>query len=440
MTMRNLLLFFLAFINPNTVLGSMRPRPMYNISAINREPFLFDLVDLENSTRRIGYIQDLVDELQKRLKFDYNFLFVPDGHYGIPNDNQNWNGMIGELLLGKADFIAADLTINAARSEVVDFTPPFMQIDWGVVYKKPAVTSNFLAYMMPFSNAVWYTIIGSLLVTSSSLYTFAHFNSQDTRLSSAAACLYFGLACLFAQGPETYPKSIASRMTAISWWFFSLMMLTLYTASMTSMLTVNKSALPIEKIEDLIDYGELHYAIEPGQATQWAFQSTSYEPFRTMWGDMESRDTGLFGPEDGMSRVRSRSDFAFIRESPYIAYDLTFAPCDLEVVYSSQNPNSGSGYGFAFPKGSQIARNFSTAILELIEEGVVAEIHAKWFTTRNQCSEAKKLASNVDEIGIVEIRGIFITFLGGLAIAFLFFVIKIGLNFYDKKCINPPEK
>ena len=341
--------------------------------------------------------------------------------------------MVGELYYERVDMIAADLTINAARSEVVEFTSPFMQIDLGVVYKKPAATSNLLSYMLPFANEVWYTIFGCLLITSSCLYLFGVHNSRNDPLASVSACLYFGLACLFAQGPETYPKSIPSRVTAISWWFFSLMMLTLYTASLTSMLTVNKATLSIDTIDDLIGYEELHYAVEPGQATQWAFQSSSYEPFRKMYQNMASRDTGFFKAEEGMKRVRELNDFAFIRESPYIAYDLTFAPCDLEAVYSSENPNSGSGYGFAFPKGSSLASNFSAIILGLIEDGTMADIHTKWFTTRNQCSEEKKLASNVDTIGFTEIRGIFYTYSIGLGIALLFFGLKVIHRCYEKQ-------
>ena len=420
------LLWALLVFLPQTNCSLSTEGLLLNMSTILRQPFLYDIVDLDNKTKRVGYIQDLINELQLRMGFEYNYLIVPDGNYGAPIGNDTWNGMIGELYHGRADMIAADLTVNALRSEVVEYTVPFMRIDLGVVYKKPTVKFGVLAYMMPFSNRVWLVILGSLFVTSAALYFFGMFETNKDRFESVVSCLYFGLACLFAQGPEYYPKSISARTTAVAWWFFSLMMLTLYTSSLTAMLTVNRVQLPIETVEDLLDYPDFHYAVEPGQATNLAFKLTSYEPFQKMYQDMISRDTGFFIDYIGMERVRSRNDFAFIRESPYIDYDITFAPCDLEVIYSSASPKTGAGYGFAFSKGSPLADIFSAKILELVEDGTNAKIHKKWFVLRSQCSDKKKLAEEVSTINFKEIQGIFLTFGLGIAISFVLFGIRLA--------------
>ena len=321
---------------------------------------------------------------------------------------------------------AADLTINAPRTEILSFSIPYMNVDLGVVYKKPTVNFKLFAFLMPFSTPVWLVILGSLILTSMSLYLFGMFSTKDDPLGNIAACLYFGLACLFAQGPETYPRSIASRATAISWWFFSLMMLTLYTASLTSIMTVNRATLPIETIEDLLNYENYHYGIEPGGSTQNAFQNSEYAPFQMMWAEMiKKKDQSFYKGTSGVDKVRNGNNFAFIRESPYLQYDITFAPCNLELVFSSSSPKSGAGYGFAFPKNSPLAREFSVEILNLFSGGQMAAIHTKWFKTRSQCSEEKKLASSVDTIDFEEIRGIFYAFLGGMVVSFVFFAVKI---------------
>merc|ERR1712226_1359404 len=222
-------------------------------------------------------------------------------------------------------------------------------------------------------------------------------------MGGVPSSLYFALACLLGQGPDSYPRSMASRVVAVTWWFFSLTMVTMYTASLTAMLTVNRVSLPINTVEDLLYYDEFHYAVEPGQALYWAFKSTSYEPFQRMWDDMVSRDTGFYVNNDAMQRVRSRSDFAYIQESPYIDFDITFAPCDLEVVYSSTSPKSGAGFGFAFPKGSPLADVFSSKMLEMIEDGTMANIHKK-----------------------CDIQGIFLIFGIGLFASILFLGIRVG--------------
>ena len=430
-----LVIFFAVFIPENVLCESMLA---LNISTVIREPFLFDLVDLDSNSRRVGLIKDILDALSVRMNFTYEFNLSPDGNYGAPDANGVWNGMVGEVLYGRADMAAADLTINAPRTEILSFSIPYMNVDLGVVYKKPTVNFNLFAFLMPFSTPVWLVILGSLILTSMSLYLFGIFSSKDDPLGSIAACLYFGLACLFAQGPETYPRSIASRATAISWWFFSLMMLTLYTASLTSIMTVNRATLPIETIEDLLNYETYHYGIEPGGSTQNAFQNSEYAPFQMMWAEMiKKKDQSFYKGTLGVDKVRNSDNFAFIRESPYLEYDITFAPCNLQLVFSSSSPKSGAGYGFAFPKNSPLARDFSVEILNLFSGGQLAAIHTKWFKTRSQCSEEKKLASSVDTIDFEEIRGIFYAFLGGMGASFLFFVIRvIQKKLWEKKA--PP--
>ncbi|XP_063719572.1 glutamate receptor 2-like [Symsagittifera roscoffensis] len=412
------------------------------ISTIYDEPFLFEISCLENRTQRIGYIQDLINELQLRMGFEYKYVIVPDGNYGAPIGNDTWNGMVGEVYHGKADMAFADLTINAMRSEVVDFTVPFMRIDYGMIFKKPTVKFGIVAYLMPFSKKVWFTILGSLILVSITLYFFGLFcSSSNNQLENIGCCFYFSFACLFAQGPETYPKSLASRTATVSWWFFSLAILTIYTSSLTSMRTVNRATLPLRTIEDLLDYPDFHFAIEPGQAAELTFQTSTYEPFQRMYQDMISRDTGFYLMQEGMDRARSRNDFAFIVESPYIEYELTIAPCDLEVIFSTTSPKTGVGYGIAFPKGSPLTEVFSTKILELIEDGTIATIHRRWFVTRSQCSEKKKFAENVEVIVFKDIQGLFFTFGIGIVVAFVIFLVasvfKVAKTKYNmQNCKN----
>lgn len=45
-----------------------------------------------------GYCIDLLNELARRLKFNFDIYLTPDGKYGAIRKNGSWNGMIGELL------------------------------------------------------------------------------------------------------------------------------------------------------------------------------------------------------------------------------------------------------------------------------------------------------------------------------------------------------
>ena len=402
------------------------------------EPFLFEISSLENQSQKIGYIQDLINELQLRMGFEYNYVLVPDGNYGAPIGNGTWNGLIGEVYHGRVDMAVADITINAIRSEVVDFTVPFMQIDYAMIFKKQTVKFDIAAYLMPFSREVWLTVLGSLFLVSFTLYIFGFLGkTSNNQLENIGSCFYFSFACFLAQGPETYPKSFPARIATVSWWFLSLAVLTIYTSSLTSMLTVNRVTLPLKKIEDLLDYPDFHYAIAPGQAGELTFKNSTYEPFQRMYQDMKSRTTGFYEGLEGFNRVRTRNDFVYILESPYLEYELTFAPCDLEVITSTASPKTGVGFGFAFPKGSSLTELFSTNILELIEDGTIATIHRRWFALRSQCSDRKKLAANVEAIVFKDIQGVFFIFGSGIGVAFIIFfvasVFKVAKTKYNMR-------
>ena len=43
----------------------------------------------------------------------------------LTQETKEWNGLIGEVVSGRADVIAQPLTVNFGRSQVVDFCLPF---------------------------------------------------------------------------------------------------------------------------------------------------------------------------------------------------------------------------------------------------------------------------------------------------------------------------
>ena len=85
--------------------------------------------ELKGNDRFEGICIDLIEELSKALQFNYTIRLTPDKAPGSYNETTGkWNGMIGELLDGKADLAIADLTITHERESAVDFTMQFMNL------------------------------------------------------------------------------------------------------------------------------------------------------------------------------------------------------------------------------------------------------------------------------------------------------------------------
>jgi hypothetical protein len=62
------------------------------------------------------------------------------------SDTKRWNGMVGEVIDGKADLIVAALTINNERAEWVEFSKPFKYQGLTILVRKVICLSVVCIY------------------------------------------------------------------------------------------------------------------------------------------------------------------------------------------------------------------------------------------------------------------------------------------------------
>jgi ABC-type amino acid transport substrate-binding protein len=86
-----------------------------------------------------GYCVDLARFICKnKLGIECKFRIVKDNSFGAkPDNDQPWNGMIGELVRHEADLAVAPLTITSQREGVVDFSKPWMNLGISILISKP---------------------------------------------------------------------------------------------------------------------------------------------------------------------------------------------------------------------------------------------------------------------------------------------------------------
>lgn len=76
-----------------------------------------------------GFAIDVINELSLLLGFDYEFILQNDSHYGKYDEaTREWNGMINEVMSGRADIAITDLTVTAERSRALHFTPSILNL------------------------------------------------------------------------------------------------------------------------------------------------------------------------------------------------------------------------------------------------------------------------------------------------------------------------
>lgn len=84
---------------------------------------------------------------------------------------------------------------------------------------------------------------------------------QTTSLNefSLLNSFWFAIASLMQQTPDISPRSLSGRIVGSVWWFFTLVLISSYTANLAAFLTVERMVTPINSPEDLVAQTEVQY-------------------------------------------------------------------------------------------------------------------------------------------------------------------------------------
>ncbi|XP_029360984.1 glutamate receptor ionotropic, kainate 3 [Echeneis naucrates] len=381
---------------------------------------------LVGNDRFEGFCIDLLKELSNILGFTYEIRLVPDGKYGSQDDKGQWNGMIRELIEHRADLAVAPLTITYMREKFVDFSKPFMSMGISILYRKPNATNNgFFSFLNPMTPDIWVYILLAYLGVSCVLFVIARFSPYEwydahpcnpgsdvvennfTLLNS----FWFGVGSLMQQGSELMPKALSTRIIGGIWWFFTLIIISSYTANLAAFLTVERMDSPVDSADDIAKQTKIEYGVVKDGATMSFFKKSKVSTFEKMWAFMSSKpSTSLVKSiEDGIQRVL-KSDYALIMESTTIDY-ITRRNCNLTQVGGLID---SKGYGIGTPLGSPYRDKITIAILSILEDGRLHMLKEKWWSGSSCLDEERR---ETGPMGIQNLGGIFIVLASGLVLS-----------------------
>ncbi|XP_064482160.1 glutamate receptor 1-like isoform X1 [Ornithodoros turicata] len=378
-----------------------------------------------------GYCKDLADLIAEHLKFNYTLKLVNDSKYGGQDANSaaGWNGMVGELIRQEADMAIAPLTITSARERVIDFTKPFMSLGISIMIKKPMKKKpGVFSFMNPLSREIWMCIIFAYVGVSVVLFLVSRFSPREWRYEetfvgpsvsndfSLYNSLWFSLGAFMQQGCDICPRSISGRMVGSVWWFFTLIIISSYTANLAAFLTVERMVTPINSADDLARQTEVEYGTLWYSSTQEFFRRSKIAVYARMWEFMNSNKRVFTASyEEGIRRVReSKGKYAFLMESTKNDYINERQPCDTMKVGGNLD---AKGYGVATPLGSNLRDRLNLAVLSFKENGDLARLENKWWYDRSECKTGDSKESTQNELTLSNVAGCFYILIGGLVLA-----------------------
>ena len=77
---------------------------------------------------------------------------------------------------------------------------------------------------------------------------------------------------IFSCRSDLNPRAASTRIVGGMWWFFTLIIISSYTANLAAFLTVERMSTPIESAEDLSDQNDISYGTLLGGSTMTFFR------------------------------------------------------------------------------------------------------------------------------------------------------------------------
>ncbi|KAG0470456.1 hypothetical protein HPP92_017156 [Vanilla planifolia] len=283
------------------------------------------------------------------------------------------------VALANFDAVVGDTTILSNRTGFVDFTLPYT--DSGVamlVPMEPGTNRNYWIFLKPLTTDLWLGTLTFFFFTGLVVWAIEHRINPEFRgrpSDQIGTTLFFVFSTLVFSHREKLESNL-SRLVVVIWVFVVLIITSSYTASLTSMLTVQQLQPVTVNIEQLVK-----------STARVGYQDGSFVyKMLQKFGFTNERLQNYSTPEqykDAMLNGSSRGGVdAIFDEIPYLKLFMS--------KYCSKFTMAGriyktDGFGFVFPRDSPLVPDVSRAILNVTEGDIMMEIERKWFGDQKPC-------------------------------------------------------
>lgn len=113
-----------------------------------------------------GYCIELIDEIAKLVKFDYEIHEVEDKKFGNMDEKGEWNGIVRKLIDKQADIGLGSMSVMAERETVIDFTVPYYDlVGITIMMQLPSTPSSLFKFLTVLESNVWLCILAAYFFT-----------------------------------------------------------------------------------------------------------------------------------------------------------------------------------------------------------------------------------------------------------------------------------
>ncbi|CAI5501801.1 unnamed protein product, partial [Closterium sp. Naga37s-1] len=203
-----------------------------------------------------GFTVELLRLALSKLPYQADYELVPfvgdDG--GGADAPVGYDDMLQAVADEKFDGAIGDISVTQARSKLVDFTQPFMASAVSVIAYVPPSSSWWMA-LAPFTPSMWAVFLSMTLATgliTVFLECRQNFEFQGKLHELFQHALWFGYLSIFSF-LEKPVRTLIARIVLALWLLVTFVVVTSFTANLTSIITVNMLTVPSLDVNSVIN-------------------------------------------------------------------------------------------------------------------------------------------------------------------------------------------
>uniref|UniRef100_A0A803NFK1 Ionotropic glutamate receptor C-terminal domain-containing protein n=1 Tax=Cannabis sativa TaxID=3483 RepID=A0A803NFK1_CANSA len=315
-----------------------------------------------------------VPAVMEALPYPVSFEFVP-----FADASGNYNHLLYQVFDGKLDAAVGDITIRANRSLYVDFTLPYTESGvYMIVPIKDDRSYNAWAFLKPLTWDLWVTSGCFFIFIGFVVWVLEHRVNEEFRgppHHQIGTSFWYSFSTMIFAHKEKVVSNLG-RFVVIIWCFVVLILSQSYTASLTSLLTVQKLQPTITDVNQLLKNKE-KVAFQKGSFIEEILKQMGFEDHQFMIYNTPEDLYQLFE-----NRSKKNGISAAFDETPYIKVFLAKYCSKFTLV---EPIFKADGFAFAFPKGSPLVPDISRAILKVTEGKKMKDLEEAWFKKDTNC-------------------------------------------------------
>lgn len=393
-----------------------------------------------------GLCIDILSVMSSRMQFDYELYEVPDRTWGLPDQGTGeWNGLIKQIQDHRADMVLTSLKITPKRSEVVDFSIPFLETGITIMVSIRKGNISPTAFLGPIHNNNWFILfVITLPIVALFIWLLENFSKTEglkVKIKEHRFSLFrsFWLiwAMLFGASVSTdNPRGVSSRFLSNVWALFALVFLASYTANLAAFMITKDEYYNLSGIKDwrlTNPYSmkpPFKFATIPNGSTEENLRKNHYNMYQYM--QRYNRPT----VDDALEALKQGKIQAFIYDATPLEYHAgNDNNCELRTVGEKY---AMTGYGIAVPQKASYLEEINEVILELKENGELERLRRFWLA--GACHVKRKRGQSSHTIGIPNFTSAFILLASGVLLGGLVLLMEHLYFKFGRRCLRKYDK